>query len=124
MKKSKGFTLIELMIVVSIIGILALIAIPNFQNLRKKAYDASALSAGRSAKLAAEIYYQDHQSDGFGYSSSLADLLVHDRNLTDDESVTFIWSYAGDTNFTFTTSHSRGTSSSDSGGPKTFVFHD
>lgn len=116
MRKNKGFTLIELMIVVSIIGILALIAIPNFQNLRQKAYDASALSAGRSAKLAQEIYYQDHQDLYYHYTSDLTDLLKHDRNLTDDGGVTFIFGYKGDTNFTFTTQHANG--------GKTFIYKD
>lgn len=116
MRKMKGFTLIELMIVVSIIGILALIAIPNFQNLRQKAYDASALTSGRSGKLTEEIYYQEHQDEDFHYTSILAHLLVHDRNLTDDAGVTFVWSYAGNTNFTFTSSHNKGS--------KSFIFHD
>jgi type IV pilus assembly protein PilA len=43
-KKQKGFTLIELMIVIAIIGILAAIAIPQFNDYRAKANDTSALA--------------------------------------------------------------------------------
>ena len=61
MKKREGFTLIELMIVIAIIGILAAIAIPQFAAYRKKSYNAAAVSDLRTAKTSLEAYYAEAQ---------------------------------------------------------------
>ncbi len=58
-KDEKGFTLIELMIVIAIIGILAAIAIPQFSAYRQRSYNSAAQSDLRNATTAQEAYFVD-----------------------------------------------------------------
>jgi type IV pilus assembly protein PilA len=65
-----GFTLVELLVVMLILGLLAAIAIPAFFNQRDKARDAEAKSAVRTAQTAIETYATDH--DGH-YTGAVSD---------------------------------------------------
>ena len=59
MKKQQGFTLIELMIVVAIIGILAAIAIPAYQDYTIRAQVSEGLNLTGACKAAVTEFYQD-----------------------------------------------------------------
>lgn len=59
MNKQKGFTLIELMIVIAIIGILAAIALPAYQTYTKKAKFTEAVLAAASVRSNIDICFQD-----------------------------------------------------------------
>ena len=58
----KGFTLIELMIVIAVIGILAAIALPRFGSVKSTANRARAESEMKNIQTALEMYYSKHEA--------------------------------------------------------------
>ena len=65
-RSESGFTLVELLVVMLILGLLAAIAIPSFFNQREKAKDADAKAAARTAQTAIETYATDNQGEYTG----------------------------------------------------------
>ncbi len=59
--QQQGFTLLELLVVVAIVGILAAIGIPQYSEYKKRAFDSVALADLRNAALAEEAYFLDQE---------------------------------------------------------------
>ena len=76
--RASGFTLIELMIVVAIIGILAAIAIPKFASLIRKSAEGASKGNLGAIRSALSIYYGDMEGT---YPTNLASLTIAGKYL-------------------------------------------
>jgi type IV pilus assembly protein PilA len=98
----RGFTLLELIIVIAVIGILATIAVPQFVDYRQRSLNEVARADLRYAAIAQEAYYLDMNA----YTGRISDLTS--RGYTAQDGVTMTIIAHSNSGYTMTAAHTLG----------------
>ena len=112
-KTEEGFTLIELMIVIAIIGILAAIAIPQFSAYRQRSFNSAAQADLRNAATAQEAYFVDEQA----YCNTTGTLAGTTYGFFTSENVTVSIANVSTTGYTMSSFHAQGNRTYSIAGP-------
>ena len=110
----KGFTLIELMIVIAIIGILAAIAVPQFNAYRLRGYNVGGVADVKNASVLQEAYYDDNKT----YTSDLNNLISYGFRQTQEVTVSVT---GNDNAYTITAYHGKGNKTYTITGPESTI---
>ena len=67
-KEEKGFTLVELLVVIVILGVLAGIGIPTYRGFIDRSYEAATLAELQAVSMAIKFYFMEHEEGSFELS--------------------------------------------------------
>ncbi|NBW39594.1 prepilin-type N-terminal cleavage/methylation domain-containing protein [bacterium] len=103
--RTSGFTLLELMITMTIVAILSAIAVPQFNDYRARGFDLRAMSDLRNVAIAEEVYFLDEEQ----YLSCSNETCANLPGVSSLSQGVNIEILAGDTGFTGSAFHPKGT---------------